>query len=219
MYSNNTIGKKKMLFTLVYIFTIISYPLLAQNRSLPITERADSVQSNLLSPEQTLKRHRISDLQLSPDGNQIAMTVTEPVKGTRSNSDIWILEVKTRECHRFTTSEKSDNRPRWSPDGKSLAFLSSRSEKTQIYLLHMRGGEAESLTQGENGIRSFEWSPDGKKIAFLATEPKTEEEEKKEKDKDDARVADHDDRHARLWILDVESRDIQQLTHGDWRIA
>lgn len=215
-YNSNT--DKKFLY-IVIILTIISYPLLAQNRSLHFTERADSVQSTQLSPEQTLKRHRISDLQLSPDGSRIAMTVTEPVKGTRSNSDIWILEVKTRELHRFTTSKKSDNRPRWSPDGKSLAFLSSRSEKTQIYLLHMRGGEAESLTQGEISIRSFEWSPDGNKIAFLATEPKTEEEEKKEKDKDDARVVDRDDRHARLWILDVESREVRQLTHGEWRIS
>jgi dipeptidyl aminopeptidase/acylaminoacyl peptidase len=210
-------GKRLLFFEIFFLFALgLSY---AQDGVSLFHRGADSVGYSQLSPEQTLKRRRISDLQLSPDGTRIAMTVAEPVKGTKRNSDVWIYEIKTRQLSRFTTSDESDNRPRWSPDGKTLAFLSDRSEKTQIYFIPVRGGEAEALTEGKNSVRSFEWSPDGRWIAFLAPEPKTEEEEKKEEEKDDARVVDRDDRVSRLWIIDVDSRDVRQLTRDNWRIS
>ena len=81
------------------------------------------------------------------------------------------------------------------------------------------GGEAERLTEGKNAISSLEWSPDGKHIAFLAPEPKSENEEKKEKDKDDARVVDTDDKLARLWVIELATKKIRMLTDGNWRIA
>jgi dipeptidyl aminopeptidase/acylaminoacyl peptidase len=81
------------------------------------------------------------------------------------------------------------------------------------------GGEAERLTEGKNGVRSFVWSPDGKQLAFLAPEPKTDAEDKREKDKDDARVVDRDGKHARLWLIDIESKKIRQLTSGSWEIS
>ena len=172
-----------------------------------------------LTPEQTLRRRHISDLQLSPDGTHMAMTVTEPVQGTERNSDIWILDTKTRKVSQFTSSKESDQQPRWSPDGLTLAFLSNRTETQQIYALSMKGGEAEVLTKGKNSVLSFEWSPDGKCIAFLAPESKAEDEEKKEKDKDDARIADHEDNLPQLWVMNVNSREIRQLTRGAWRIS
>jgi dipeptidyl aminopeptidase/acylaminoacyl peptidase len=172
-----------------------------------------------LTPEQALKIRSIGDLQLSPDGHHIAMTVTEPIKGESRNSDIWIYKTKSRQLIRFTTSEKSDNHPRWSLDGDTLAFLSSRKEKTQIYLISLLGGEAEALTDSKTSIQSFRWSPNGKQIVYMASEPKTEEEEKKQKEKDDARVVDMDDIPSRLWVMDVASRDVRQLTKGEWRIS
>lgn len=172
-----------------------------------------------LTPEQTMKRRQLYDLRLSPDGSRIALTVSEPVEGTEQNRDIWVFDIKSRHLRKFTTSPKSDTRPRWSPDGKTLAFLSGRSKTTQIYILSMLGGEAEALTETKTAIRAFEWSPEGKQIAYLATEPETEEEEKRKKDKNDARVVDLDDKHPQLWILDVESREVRQLTYGKWRIS
>jgi dipeptidyl aminopeptidase/acylaminoacyl peptidase len=80
-------------------------------------------------------------------------------------------------------------------------------------------GEALRLTEGKNGVRSFEWSPDGKQISFIAPEPKSEAEEKREKEKDDARVVDRDDKRARLWAIDLESKKARQLSVAPWQIS
>lgn len=210
--------KKSLIFTMLYL--LISFVLSAHCLFMlapPVD--ASKNDTKVLTPEQTLKIRRISELQLSPDGFQIAMTVTEPIRGTSQNSDIWIYNIERQRLIRFTTSEKSDNRPRWSPDGDTLAFLSSRSGETQIHLLSLEGGEAEALTDNKTSIRSFEWSPDGKQIVYMAAEPKTAEEEKKQKEKDDARVVDQHNKPSRLWILDIDSHKVRQLTKAEWRIS
>src|SRR4029078_3315278 len=111
-----------------------------------------------------------------PDGEKVAFEVSEPTVGADRNVDIWIFEAKTQALRRFAASPKSDNSPRWSLDGKNLAFLSKRSDEAQIYILRTDGGEAAQLTSGKNEVTAFEWSPDGKQIAFLATDPPTEAE-------------------------------------------
>jgi dipeptidyl aminopeptidase/acylaminoacyl peptidase len=171
-----------------------------------------------LTPEQTLNRRTISELRFSPDGNRVAFTISEPVKGTSRGRHIWILDTRTREVRQFTNSAKAEFAARWSPDGRHLAFLSDRDETAQIYLLATDGGEAIRLTEGKNAVRAFEWSPDGKQIAFVAPEAKTDAETKKEKDKDDARTVDHDDKLARLWLIEVETKKLRQLTSGTWRV-
>ena len=172
-----------------------------------------------LTPEQVLNVRQIADVRFSKDGLHVAFTLTEPVKGSDRNRDLWMLDVATRHLRQLTFSAKSESQPRWRPAGNELAFLSNRDGASQIYLLSMSGGEGFPLTEGKSSIQSFDWSPDGSRIAFLASEPKTNAEEQKEKDKDDARVVDRDDKPARLWILDVASRKTRQLTSGRWRVS
>jgi dipeptidyl aminopeptidase/acylaminoacyl peptidase len=172
-----------------------------------------------LTPEQALSVRQISDPHFSIDGSRVAFTVAEPAKGSDVNRDVWVLDVKTGDVLRFTNASKSDSSPRWSPDGAMLAFLSDRSGTNQIYLFPQAGGEPALLTEGKNAIQSFQWSPDGKQIAFVAPEARSDEEEKKEKDKDDARVIDRDDRHPRLWVIDVDARKVRKLTSAPWRIS
>ncbi|HHF42444.1 MAG TPA: hypothetical protein ENL38_01830, partial [Candidatus Aminicenantes bacterium] len=146
-------------FLVFLIFNFIWPQLLAQ-------EAAKTKKS--LTAEQTLHIYRLSDLAFSPDGTNLAFTVTGPSPENKRNSDIWIYNLKSKQLYQWTTSPKTDRLPRWSPDGKKLAFLSNREGPAQIYTISLSGGEASRLFKHETGIISFEWSPDGKKIAFLA---------------------------------------------------
>jgi len=171
-----------------------------------------------LTPAQALHYRSLSGLRFSPDGGHLALDVREPLKGAGSNTHIWVLNLKSGDLRQWTSSAKTENAGQWSPDGKYFAFLSNRDENRQIYLMRSDGGEAERFTNAKNAIQSYQWSPDSKQIAFLAGEPKTEAEEKREKDKDDRRVVDHEQKYARLWVADVESRKVRQLTKDPWRI-
>jgi len=179
---------------------------------------ADSPGGQRLTPEQALNLHRISDLRFSPDGARLAFTVSEPPKAANNSQHIWMMDVAARQVRQYTFSEKIENSPRWSPDGKFLAFLSNRDENRQIYLMPSDGGDAYAITESKRNIASFEWSPDGKQIAFVAPDEPTAAEQKKEKDKDDAIVVDHDNKHARIWILDVATKKVRALTDGKWQV-
>lgn len=203
----------KKLGTLFLFLAVISAPGAAQEQA-----GDTGVAANVLTPEQTLQRWRLSDLQISPDGQRVAFVVTEPVKDTERAGHIWVHEAATGEVRQFTSSEKGERSPRWSPDGGTLAFLSKRSDDTQIYLLSLGGGEGLTLTEGKSGIRSFAWSPDGTQIAFFAQEPKSEDEIAEEEARGDTRVVDEDEL-AQLWVVDVETREVRQLTVGDRRIS
>jgi dipeptidyl aminopeptidase/acylaminoacyl peptidase len=173
----------------------------------------------LLTPEASLNLRSISDLQFSPDGNRLAFVVTEPAKGERRARHIWLYDKLPGSIRQFTYSAKSDFLPRWSPDGKQLAFLSDRDEQQQVYAMRADGGEASALTKGKRGVKSFAWSPDGKQIAYLAPDAKTEAEEKKEKDKEDAHMVDKEDKHARLWLLTLDTGEAKALTEPKWEIS
>jgi dipeptidyl aminopeptidase/acylaminoacyl peptidase len=142
----------------------------------------------------------------------------EPAKGERRARHIWVYEKQSGAVRQFTFSAKSEFLPRWSPDGKQLAFVSDRDEQQQVYAMRADGGEASALTKGKRSVKNFASSPDGKQIAFLASDAKTEAEEKKEKDKDDARVVDKEDKHARVWLLSLDTGEAKALTELKWDI-
>ena len=188
----------------------------------PITsaqEKTAADKSKTLTPEASLNLRSIADLRFSPDGSKLAFVVTEPAKGENRARHIWLWEKKTGSARQITFSGKGESSPRWSPDGRQLAFLSNRGEFQQIYAMRMDGGEASALTKGKRNIEGFEWSPDGKQIAFLAPDAKSEDEEKKEKDKDDAHVVDKEDKQARLWLLNVASQEVRALTQATWKVS
>jgi dipeptidyl aminopeptidase/acylaminoacyl peptidase len=173
----------------------------------------------VLTSEISIKRWSIGDLQLSPGGNRLAMVVSEPPKPTGTRRNIWLYDFSSHALKQFTASAKADTRPRWSPDGQTLAFLSNRDGDNQIYLIPVDGGEARPLTESKTGVSSFEWSPDGKRIAFETTTAKTPEEEKKEKEKDDAQVVGKPEERTLLQVIDVESKALKTLVQGAWRIS
>lgn len=127
-------------------------------------------EKRLLSVEDLNRIQMIESPAISPDGTCVAYVVVTPDpmgKGYKRN--LWLVSTNgTHTPHQITFSGK-DNSPRWSPDGKMLAFVSGRGKKSQIYLLPTAvPGEARQLTNLPNGASTPRWSPDGKMLAFLA---------------------------------------------------
>ncbi|MEW5901378.1 MAG: S9 family peptidase, partial [Acidobacteriota bacterium] len=116
----------------------------------------------------------------------MAYTVTTTsLKDEKSETQVWMIPAEGGEAIPMTAKAVSSSQPRFSPDGKYLAFLSARGEnsRTQVWLLNRQGGEAQPLTEMRQGVRSFEWSPDSSKLVLLVQDPKPEdlESEKMEK--------------------------------------
>jgi len=173
----------------------------------------------VLTPAQTLERRGIGELDLSPDGTRAVFTVTEPVKDAARQRNIWLLDLASEQVRQLTFSAKSDSSPLWAPDGRAIAFLSDRDGPAQLYLLPMSGGESQRLTDRKERIDAFRWSPDGRQIALLMAEPKPEAQQQREKDKDDARVAEKEDRLARIWTVDRGSHALKQITTEPFQIG
>lgn len=113
--------------------------------------------------------HRVSDPQISPDGKWVAYVVSTPdMQANHSVSDIWLVPT-TGGAERELTRGGSDSRPRWSPDGKKIAFLSSRDGAQQVYVISLHGGESSRLTLLSTGADNEVWSPDGKWMAFVSS--------------------------------------------------
>ncbi len=131
----------------------------------------------------------VSDPQISPDGTRVAFVrVTIDEKKDQYESGIWLAKADGSEAPRKLTSGARDVAPRWSQDGKRLAFARAvekdgRPQPAQIFVLSMEGGEARAITELPRGAGNPQWSPDGKTIAFASTtkpdDLKKEEEAKK----------------------------------------
>jgi Tol biopolymer transport system component len=127
-----------------------------------------------LTPEIFLELRQIQDPQFSPDGTRVAFVVSDPLKNEKRTRHIWLYDVQAKTSRQFTYSDKTESNPRWSPDGKKLAFLSNRGgDQQQIYVLRMEGGEGVALTKAKASVTAFAWAPDGQSIAYLAPDPKT----------------------------------------------
>ncbi len=118
--------------------------------------------------------HRIQDVrdvQISPDGAWVAYTLSSvDVAADKSDTDVWMASWDGSKQVRLTSSPDSENSPRWSPNGRYLAFLSSRAGKAkgaQVWLLDRSGGEAQQLTDTKGKLSSYEWSPDSKRLVLV----------------------------------------------------
>lgn len=156
--------------------------------SLALLLSADPVaaQTRTLRPDDLYSLKTVEDPQLSPDGQWVAYTVTTlDAKEDESDTDIYMVPFGGGAPVRLTSGKQPETSPRFSPDGRYLAFLGEREGKhTQVYLMDRRGGEAVKLTDYPAGVSDLAWSPDGARLALIVSDvdpddpdPSAEEED------------------------------------------
>jgi dipeptidyl aminopeptidase/acylaminoacyl peptidase len=137
-------------------------------------------------PEDLLAITSVTDPQLSPDGARVAYVQTViDAEQDEYRSTIWMASSEGGEPVQFTRGAKRDTAPRWSPDGRLLAFLSDRDdERPQLYVMPASGGEARKLTSLDGGASPAVWSPDGTCIVMAPQMPvETPPKDKQERDR------------------------------------
>ena len=183
------------------------------------------------------KLKTVGDPQVSPDGKWVGYTVgTIDVEKDKRDTDLWMASWDGADQVRLTSSaDSSETMPRWSPDNKYLAFLTTRGDETQkkegaqVWLLNRAGGEAQPLTAIKGGVSEFAWSPDAKRLILVVNDPNPNDEpEKKDGWKRKTappividRYRFKEDRegylqslHSHLSLFDVAMRKAEALTKG-----
>ena len=184
-----------------------------------------------MRPEDVYALTSVGDARLSPDGGQVAYVVNwidRDENGYRAA--IWLAPLDgSEEPAKLTAGTRSDSSPRWSPDGRWLAFVSNRDGADEqahgeLYVLPANGGEPRRLTDGKEGVESIAWSPDSSRIAFARRVRDEAYEEEDERGRPPRRftrvfykldsVGWTGDRRKHIFLVDLEGRE-QQLTDGD----
>lgn len=168
--------------------------------------------------EDIYKYFSVEDPQVSPDGQWVAFVrVQADQMGDNYKRTIWLVAPDGGEPIQVTRSNK-DSHPRWSPDGKTLAFVSARNDRPQIYLLPVNqvGGEARALTSMQNGATSFAWSHDGTQIAFLSAMNAEERAKEDSDEQDDPPKDELEGKHRKERMLHDEK--LRNDPYPVWRI-
>ncbi len=153
-------------------------------------------QRGLMTLDVMLSMRFPGDMTITSDGKRVAFVVWERVPGEEKHRGrIWIAETEEGEARPFTAGKRGETCPRWSPDGKQMAFImqpEGEKEKPQLHVMSAEGGEAKMLCKMPNGVSDLTWAPDGSRIAFISLEG--------EEPKSDPKVI-GSGRHRRLWTI------------------
>lgn len=178
----------------------------------------------------------VSDPQWSPDGKSIACVFSRPdLKANRERAAIWLVDSSGGAPSRqLTAGVFSDRMPRFSPDGRTLAFVSNRAGSDRVWTMPVDGGEASPLLDDQalkavgpvatdDFFAALEWKPDGRAIAFVAQLPPPSPPDPNDVDQTDAKVVGRIDgegygeiQRLHVWQVTWPERELRQLTSGDY---
>jgi dipeptidyl aminopeptidase/acylaminoacyl peptidase len=180
---------------------------------------------------------RVSDPRITPDGKHVAFVVTRySLETNAGNGDIFMVPIGGGGARQLTNWTGADKEPRFSPDGRSLAFTSTRSGDAQIWVLPLDGGEARQLTSLSTGASGPQWTPDGRHVLFTSSVyPDCADDaanrarlEQVAGDKCKARVIDEllyvhwdswrDERRSHVFIVPASGGEPRDLTPVEWDV-
>jgi dipeptidyl aminopeptidase/acylaminoacyl peptidase len=182
-----------------------------------------------MRPSDIYRLPSIGDPQVSPEGKWVAYTlsVIDSIKDRRT-SHIWMISWDGSQDIQLTGSIEGESRPRWSPDGKYLSFLSSRMESkgSQVWLMDRRAGEGRRLTEIKGGVDDYAWSPDGRKLLLTLTDQEPEDTGKikttrpfvidRYKYKQDVEGYRYKKLYTHLYLFDIATKKTDTLTRGSF---
>ena len=205
---------------LVWFVASCALPLVASAQQSPGAQRAITIDDRFQIRE-------VAGPQLSPDAQWVAYTVnTTSLKEDKTEERIWMVPFAGGEAIPLTAEGVSSSHPRWSPDGKYLAFLSARHEgKTQVWLLNRTGGEAQQLTDTPQAVDNFVWSPDGQRLCLILRDATSEEleaakEREPEKEGVDEKSKDAKEKKPKAqkpWVIDRLQFKVDEVGYLDHR--
>ncbi|WP_318614683.1 S9 family peptidase [Sporosarcina sp. YIM B06819] len=176
----------------------------------------------------------VTNPQLAPNGKEALFVRTHiEQEDNQYVSHLFHVDLVSNEVTQWTHGKGSVSSPKWSADGKQIAFLSDRDDKNQVFILPARGGEAKKLTSFEKGVSSFLWSPCGHQIWVNAAVKEgktfTDKEEKEDKKKpepyrvttmkyqmDGAGLLPQDE-FKQIGVVDIATGDVEQFTTGNYQ--
>ena len=195
-----------------------------------------------ISVQDAITARAPAGVAISPDGSRVVFSLGWASKdGELPVADLWVAATDGSSLRRLTSGESNDVSPVWSPDGSMVAFVSDRAARGAkqgdegdeqgagaLYLIAADGGEALRLTKAGFSVSVPKWSPDGRQLAVKMTDPDSDEDKRRKKERDDVFVHHEREKFDRLTVVEVpvdpfgtvavEPAEPQWVMEGDWHL-
>ena len=163
----------------------------------------------------------LQDPQLSPDGTQVVFVMLQADwRANRPVGHLYRINADGTNQVQLTFGERGESGPRWSPDGKSIAFLARRGTDTnnQIYVIDNVGGEARRVTSHPTAPAALQWAPEGNALYFAASDAPDAEERNKTRLQDDVYAFEENFEQRHLWATDLAGK-TRKITDGNYSVT
>jgi len=171
-----------------------------------------------LTPEHVTRLNAVTSTAISPDGRQIAFTLSQPrapeedtIAGQRAYSELWVVPASGGAPRAIVQRPNSAGAPQWTPDGSGISYTSGG----QVRLVPAAGGEPRQVTNVATGVIAYQWSPDGQWLAYTTRVAEDEARVTARRRGDDVQVMSERDRPVQLWVMPAAGGDARALTPAD----